>query len=67
MAHCDTGSTHEGGKTSRYESKIIDWDVLHARIQEFLPGGGPGPTARKQHFLSPQLLQCRLSSIPSFS
>ena len=40
VAHCDTGSTHEGGKTFRYEWKIIDWDVLHARIQEFLPGGG---------------------------
>ena len=56
MAHCDTGSTHEGGKTSRYERKIIDWDVLHARIKDFLPvggggGGSPGPTARKQHFL----------------
>ena len=36
MAQCGTGSTQEGGKTSR---KIIDWDVLHARIQDFLPGG----------------------------
>ena len=49
MAQCGTGSTQEGGKTSRYERKIIDLDVLHAWIQEFLPGGGgPGPIARKQ-------------------
>ena len=39
MAQCGTGSTQEGGKPSQYEFKIIDWDVLHARIQEFARGG----------------------------
>ena len=39
MAQSGTGSTQEGGKPSQYECKIIDWDVLHARIQEFCQGG----------------------------